>query len=206
MNIPSRQRLPRCLVILFMSAIASPWACADLIVIYDNGRTESIEPLLSPFHFSEERVNEESADEKRLGDQGKADGLASRNSLFKPTADRGALSHLLPVRSPGLQVGDLAANQLQPDVVSRLAQGNPRPFFLIGSDQASLQWLATHCDVLKSLGAVGMLVQADTEHDVRQVADIAEGLSITLGSGSDLASALGIHRYPVLITREGITQ
>ena len=110
------------------------------------------------------------------------------------------------MRSPALQVGDLAGNQLKPDVLLRLAQGNPRPFFLIGSDQVSLRWLATHRDVLKSLGAVGMLVQADTEHDVRQVADIAEGLSITLGSGSDLASALGIYRYPVLITREGITQ
>lgn len=105
-----------------------------------------------------------------------------------------------------MQVGDLAGTQLKPDVRLRLAQGNPRPFFLLGSDPVSLQWLAIHRDTLISISAVGMLVQADTEHDVRQVANIAEGLSITLGSGSDLASVLGIYFYPVLITREGITQ
>jgi integrating conjugative element protein (TIGR03765 family) len=186
-----------------VSLIASPSAFGDLIVIYDNGQTKSIAPLLIPFHFSEESV-----DEIRSGASDNAGGLATRKSLSKSTLIQGsgALSNLLPVRSPALQVGDLAGNQLKPDVLSRLAQGNPRPFFVIGSDQVSLRWLATHREVLKSLGAVGMLVQADTEHDVRQVADIAEGLSITLGSGSDLASALGIYRYPVLITRDGITQ
>ena len=70
----------------------------------------------------------------------------------------------------------------------------------------SLQWLAYHRDTLKRLGAVGMLVQADTEADVRRVAEVAQGLSITLGSGSDLAAALGIERYPVLITPDGIRQ
>ena len=203
MKIPSRQFSPRWLKVLLVSLIASPSAFGDLIVIYDNGQTKSIAPLLRPFHFSEESV-----DEIRSGDSDHAGGLATRESLSKSTLIQGpgALSNLLPVRSPALQVGDLAGNQLKPDVLSRLAQGNPRPFFLIGSDQVSLRWLATHREVLKSLGAVGMLVQADTEHDVRQVAGIAEGLSIMLGSGSDVASALGIYRYPVLITREGITQ
>jgi integrating conjugative element protein (TIGR03765 family) len=51
-----------------------------------------------------------------------------------------------------------------------------------------------------------MLVQADTEADVSRVAEVAQGLSITLGSGSDLAAALGIDRYPVLITADGIRQ
>jgi integrating conjugative element protein (TIGR03765 family) len=117
-----------------------------------------------------------------------------------------ALSNLLPLHSPGLEVGDCADSSLNPEVLTRLAQGNPRPFFLIGSDAVSLQWLAYHRDTLRSLGAVGMLVQADTEADVRRVAEVARGLSITLGSGSDLAAALGIDRYPVLITADGIRQ
>ena len=105
-----------------------------------------------------------------------------------------------------MAVGDTADSQLNPEALARLAQGNPRPFFLIGSDAVSVQWLATHHDTLKALGAVGMLVQADTEADVRRVAEVAQGLSITMGSGSDLAAALGIHHYPVLITRDGIRQ
>jgi hypothetical protein len=51
-----------------------------------------------------------------------------------------------------------------------------------------------------------MLIQAETETDVRRVAEVAQGLSITLGSGSDLAAALGIDRFPVLITPDGIRQ
>ncbi len=103
-------------------------------------------------------------------------------------------------------MGDTADSQLNPEALARLAQGNPHPFFLIGSDAVSVQWLVTHHDTLKALGAVGMLVQADTEADVRRVAEVAQGLSITLGSGSDLAAALAIHHYPVLITPDGIRQ
>ncbi len=69
-----------------------------------------------------------------------------------------------------------------------------------------MQLLASHWNTLKRLGAVGLLIQAETEADVRQVADVAQGLPITLGSGGDLAVALGIDRYPVLITRDGIRQ
>ena len=89
-------------------------------------------------------------------------------------------------------------------MLARLAQGNPRPFFLIGSDAVSLQWLKHHRDTLQSLGAVGLLVQADTTQDIRRVVALAQGLPMTLGSGDDLARALGIDRYPILITREGI--
>jgi integrating conjugative element protein (TIGR03765 family) len=183
-------------MVLFVSAIASPSSLADLTVIYDSGRTKSIAPLLGSLLL----------DKAQTGDSGNPADSTDQNSLTAFALGPGALSNLLPVRSPGLQVGDLAGTQLKPEVLSRLAQGNPRPFFLIGSDEASLQWLAAHRDTLKTLGAAGMLVQADTEQDVRQVADIALGLSITLSSGSDLARALGVNRYPVLITRDGIMQ
>lgn len=196
MNILNRQFLPRWLMVLFVSAIASPSSLADLTVIYDSGQTKSIEPLLSPFLL----------DKELAGHADKPANSTNQNVLTVSALGPGALSNLLPVRSPGLGVGDLAGTQLKPEVLSRLAQGNPRPFFLIGSDEASLQWLATHRDTLKSLGAAGMLVQANTEQDVRQVAGIALGLSITLSSGSDLARALGVNRYPVLITRDGIMQ
>ena len=191
MSIPSRQCLPKLLLVAFVSAFASVSAIAELIVIYDAGNTKPIAPLLKPF----------------VSDQGLPDhpGTAA-DSADQKVLNGATLSNLLPVRSPGLLVGDLAARQLKPGVQARLAQGNPRPFFLIGSDRVSLEWLATHRGTLKSLGAVGMLVQADTEQDVRQVAEISQDLSITLGSGSDLASALGIDRYPVLITRDRITQ
>jgi integrating conjugative element protein (TIGR03765 family) len=170
-------------------------AFAELTLIYDNGQTRPLAPLLEPL----------------LADDSPSSGpaeSATLNPSSRPLSSDGPadLRNLLPVHSPGLTVGDIAGSALHPEVLARLAQGNPRPFFLIGSDATSLRWLASHRDVLEDLGAVGMLIQAETETDVRRVAEVAEGLSITLGSGSDLAAALGIDRYPVLITTDGIRQ
>ena len=191
LSIPNRHCLPKLLLVVSIGAFASVSAIAELTVIYDTGHTKPIAPLLKPFV----------SDQVLPDHPGTAADSADQKALTGAT-----LSNLLPVRSPGMLVGDLAGRQLKPGVQARLAKGNPRPFFLIGSDRVSLDWLATHRDTLKSLGAVGMLVQADTEQDVRHVAEITQGLSITIGSGSDVAGALGVDRYPVLITRDGITQ
>ncbi len=189
-----KQRMLSVLVLALLLAIGGgSSALADLTVIYDSGQTQPLSPLLGPFQ----------ADETPATDPAKASDMnRSSKSMLGPAV----LSNLLPLRSPGLGVGDSSDSPLNPKVLTRLAQGNPRPFFLIGSDAVSLQWLAYHRDTLRSLGAVGMLVQADTEADVRRVAEVAQGLSITLGSGSDLAAALGIDRYPVLITPDGVRQ
>lgn len=189
-----KQRMLSVLVPALLLAIGGgSSALADLTVIDDSGQTQPLSPLLGPFQ----------ADETPSTDPAKA---SEPNPSSKSMLGPAVLSNLLPLRSPGLEVGDSADTPLNPEVLTRLAQGNPRPFFLIGSDAVSLQWLAYHRDTLWRLGAVGMLVQADTEADVRRVADVAQGLSITLGSGSDLAAALGIDRYPVLITPDGVRQ
>ena len=180
---------------LLLSLGLSAKALAELTVIYDTGQTQPLAPLLEPL----------------LADDSPSSGPTVSSTLdpsSNPLSSDGPadLRNLLPVRSPGLTVGDIAGSALRPEVLARLAQGNPRPFFLIGSDATSLRWLVSHRDVLEDLGAVGMLIQAETETDVRRVAEVAQGLSITLGSGSDLAAALAIDRYPVLIIPDGIRQ
>lgn len=193
MSIRKQQLLPVLVPGLLLAIVAASSASADLTVIYDSGQTQPLSPLLGPLQ----------ADKTPATDPAKAsDPNRSSKSMLGPAE----LSNLLPLQSPGLEVGDSGDTPLSPEVLTRLGQGNPRPFFLVGSDAVSLQWLAYHRDTLRSLGAVGMLVQADTEADVRRVADVAQGLSITLGSGSDLAATLGIDRYPVLITADGIRQ
>lgn len=166
---------------------------AELTVIYDSGQSHPIAPLLSPL-LADERPSSDPAE------------THPNKSPSVPLLGPAALRNLLPVRSPGLQAGTLSDRRLNPAVLARLAQGNPRPFFLVGADDFSLRWLSRYRDTLISLGAVGLLVQADTENEVRRVAEVAQGLSMTLGSGEDLARALGIDRYPVLITRDGIRQ
>ncbi len=173
--------------------VASP-AFAELAVIYDSGQTRPLAPLLEPLLSDTPQTHETSH----------AEGPSRPDLGHLP--GEGMLTRLLPVRSPSLRVGTLVDTAPVLGVRARLAQANLRPFFLVGSDPFSLRWLAANAQTLRKLGAVGLLVQAETEEDVRRVGEAAQGLSITPGSGSDLARTLGIRHYPVLITRDGFMQ
>jgi len=152
-------------------------AQAELTVIYDSGRTQPIALFLKAFE---------------------ADEASSPQRSVVTTSPLGAAdpSSWLPIRSPGLTPGPVQASVHERPFA--------RPFFLIGSDAQSRQWLQEHRDRLRALGAVGMLVQADTLEDLRAIADLAQGLPILPASASDIAKTLGITHYPVVITAHGI--
>ncbi|MCG7953144.1 MAG: integrating conjugative element protein [Candidatus Thiodiazotropha endolucinida] len=160
-------------------ALVPTMAQAEFTVIYDNGNTQPIAPFLEAF---------ESAD----------DSPQQSPIPTKPQLGAADPKALLPIRSPGLTPGRVETRSHERPFT--------RPFFLIGSDARSRKWLQTHRNRLKEIGAVGMLVQADTVEDLRTTATLAEGLSILPASGSDIAQALGITHYPVLITPHGIEQ
>jgi integrating conjugative element protein (TIGR03765 family) len=165
--------------IVLVTGFAPSLAAAELTVIYDSGDTRPLAPYLKVF----ETQGPEPA----------------RTPSPKPsTLGAADLAQLLPIRSPGLTPGP----------VQRQAVSRPftRPFFLIGSDPLSRDWLATHRDRLDEIGAVGMLVEAETVDDLGAVAELANGLPILPASASDIARALGLAHYPVLITKHGLEQ
>ena len=153
-------------------------ARSQLEVIFDNGRTRSLAPYLEALE----------------------PGPAKPPATSPATPSLGAAdpASLLPIRSPGLSPGPVQAR----------AHARPqlRPFFMIGADARSRRWLVRHRAHLASIGAVGLLVAADSEQDLRQIAQLARGLAIAPASGSDLARVLGLEHYPVLITASGISQ
>ena len=153
-------------------------AGAALTVIYDSGDTSPIAPFLDVFESEETTPPQRQIQRPQLG-----------------AAD---LQSLLPIRSPGLTPGPV-----QPRNHDRPFT---RPFFLIGADILSRQWLLEHRDRLKEIGAIGMLVQADSLVELRVIAGLAAGLSIMPASASDIAKALGISNYPILISAHGIEQ
>ncbi len=166
--------------VMIVSFVLVPiMAQAELTVIYDSGNTQPIAPFLKIF---------ESAD--RIPQQ--------RPVPAKPQLGAADPEAWLPIQSPGLTPGFVQARSHDRPFM--------RPFFLFGSDTLSRQWLQDHRDRLKEIGAVGMLVQADTLDDLRTIAELADGLSILPASASDIAKALGITRYPVLISAHGIEQ
>ncbi|MCP4129144.1 MAG: integrating conjugative element protein [Gammaproteobacteria bacterium] len=152
---------------------------AELSVIYDSGDTQPIAPFLEVFES--------------------ADGIPQQRPVpAKPQLGAADPEAWLPIQSPSLAPGPVQARSHDRPFA--------RPFFLIGSDMRSRQWLQDHRDRLKEIGAVGMLVQADTLDDLRTIAALADGLSILPASASDIAKALGISHYPVLISTQGIEQ
>ena len=158
-------------------ALIPTLAVAALTVIYDSGDTQPIAPFLEVFASAGESPWQ--SPDIRKQPLGAADPAS-----------------LLPIQSPGLTPG--------PVQTSAHEQPFARPFFLIGSDAQSRQWLQEHRDRLKVLGAVGMLVQADTLEDLRVIAELAQGLPILPASASGIAKALGVAHYPVVITAHGI--
>jgi len=159
--------------------LAPVLALAALTVIHDSGHTRPIAPFLEVFEADNEPIEKN----------------PSRATSPLGAADPAAW---LPIQSPGLTPGPVVAR----------AHDRPfsRPFFLIGSDTWSKQWLQDHRDRLKAIGAVGMLVQAETVADLQAIAGLADSLSILPASASDIARALRISHYPVLISRHGIEQ
>ena len=165
--------------ILMTSSLAS----ATLTVIYDSGQTQPLAPFLEVF------------DEGDNQDKGPQISPSSPGTLALGAAD---LEQLLPIHSKGLTPGRVEPRTLQ--------QPLARPFFLIGSDPFSREWLATYRGRLIEIGAVGMLVEAATLDDLRAIAEIAQGLPILPASANDIAEALDLVHYPVLITRDSIEQ
>jgi len=154
-------------------------AQAELTVIYDSGHTQPIAPF--PEIFDAGNVSPQQSPVPIKLPLGAADPQA-----------------WLPIQSPGLTPGPVQSRSHDRPFA--------RPFFLIGSDVRSRQWLQDHRERLKAIGAVGMLVQAETLEDLRVIAELANGLFILPASGSDIAQVLGISHYPVLISTHSIEQ
>ena len=171
----------RCLSGLWMVIfLLSRSASAELVTIYDNGRTHSLTPLLSVLPSPQPTPVAVAP-----GDLGAADP-----------------ARWLPLRSPGLSPGPVTHRPLP-----ALYQGTlTRPVFLVGADLRSQAWLQQHRDMLRSLGAVGLLVQAETEQDLNTIATLAAGLPVLPAGVTDLVQTLELTHIPVLISRRGIEQ
>ena len=81
-----------------------------------------------------------------------------------------------------------------------------QPFFIMGMDRASLDWLARTLPNLLSINATGMVVQAANRDDwlLLQNKARAAGLSLALYPDTGLTEAYGITTYPVLVVPQSI--
>ena len=176
-------------------------AAAELTVIYDSGKTHPIAPYLQSIQVLESKTSRTNTPKISTPKASSSDPIKGIERLGPAQ-----ISNLLPIRSPELTPGVDSVGAVSQKALNRLALGNARPFFLVGSDALSQRWLVSRKTELLRLGAFGMLIQAETEADVHRIAELGQGLSITLGSATDIAKALGIVHYPVLISSHGLEQ
>ena len=105
----------------------------------------------------------------------------------------------LPITTPSMQPGNV---KVQPKSLRYLQ----RPLFLIGSDDMSREWLIAKREQLIDIGAVGLLIEAQTLEQINEITALAEGLRLVPASAENFAGQLGLSYYPVLLSKEGWEQ
>ena len=93
----------------------------------------------------------------------------------------------------------VSAAPLRPGRAERVrVRGLGRTLFAIGPDDASLAWLAANAAALRSRGAQGFLVRADSAATLNRVRERAARLGLFLDPlpGAALAEAFGASSYP----------
>ncbi|SEP37330.1 integrating conjugative element protein [Pseudomonas sp. Snoq117.2] len=151
--------------------------------------------------------------------------LAAQAASLTVVEDRGGISALpyyrslnpepaqtqrqAPLPQPAQALGfPVRSQRLTPGTVEGRALNAPglQPFFLIGDDDLSRQWLASCKEILQRLGAAGLAVNVASADRLAAIRSWAAGLAISPVVGDDLAARLGITHYPVLITPTALEQ
>ncbi len=117
---------------------------------------------------------------------------------IKPMAEQ------LPLIPSQLKVG-------KPDM--KIQEGQVIPLFIMGMDTVSLNWFTKAAEGLAEIGARGVVVQADKQHEWQSLQGQANamGIDLMLLAGDSLAQGYQIDTYPVVIVspelaREGLDE
>ncbi len=170
-------------VLLFAAALAGGlgaggvWAGDEgLIVVHDAGGTVPAAPYVERSALSE------------------ADAAAALQRA------RGRLAAIGPPPGAGGVIAyPVSAAPLRPGRAERVrVRGLGRTIFAIGPDDASLAWLDANAAALRSRGAQGFLVRADTPGTLHRMRERAARLGLGLDPlpGAALAEAFGASSYP----------
>ncbi len=153
------------------------WARAEqLPVIYDSGHARPLSDFIQAPHLALPQA----LPEVNLAE---SDGFAEK---------------LFPIHTPELSPGEVMATSTQLLL--------PQPLFIMGCDARSKQWLSQFSGRLQQIGAVGLVVEAQSLADYQAVAALAPSLRLSPAPASQLAQQLALSHYPVLISASRIEQ
>lgn len=81
-----------------------------------------------------------------------------------------------------------------------------RPFFIVGFDKQSAQWLAANHAHLKEINALGFVTNVNSPAQLEKLRRYAGDLTLNAIPVDDIADRFQLTRYPVLVTQENIIQ
>lgn len=102
------------------------------------------------------------------------------------------------IKTPGLTIGKVKTRRVN---LSHL----PQPFFVVGDDKSSHQWLDQYQAKLKQVHALGFLVNVSSEKAYESMANHYHITLLPL-RGDSLEKTYHLSHYPVLITKHLIEQ
>ncbi len=105
----------------------------------------------------------------------------------------------LPISTPSMRPGVV---NIEPVSLQYLQ----RPLFLVGVDDWSKQWLIAKREQLIEINAIGLIIEAQSLDQIREVMQLAEGLEIAPASAESFAPDLGLTHYPILLSKHGWEQ
>ena len=198
--------LALCASLYEVSVVAAAQGAA---ILYDQGSTrplsdyvESMVPLSAAFLSTRPPLPSKQSSQmsSQATNPQNPQALNPPNQSNARPLNRAIPSPVYPVDTPSLNPGPVEPRRVQ------LPQLASAPFFLIGNDPLSRDWLAHYSVRLATLGAVGFLVKAESDAELQSVRQLAPGIPITPLDGTQLAKTLGLTHYPVLVTAGLIEQ
>lgn len=81
-----------------------------------------------------------------------------------------------------------------------------RPFFILGYDQHSAEWLQENRNYLIEINARGLVTNVQSEQQMNVLREYGSGLTMDAIPVDSVAAVFGLAFYPVLVTKEEVTQ
>jgi integrating conjugative element protein (TIGR03765 family) len=137
---------------------------------------------------------------------GRDSGVPNKNSIAKLAQQYSVKPHVIdkatryPIRS-SLHPGYINRPQALREPIKGV-----QPFFIIGNDDFSRDWLTKNKTYLQKIGAQGLATNIDSNSIFATLEQLAAPLPLVAVPVDEIATILHLSVYPVLVTGEEIAQ
>lgn len=176
--------------VLIATMVTSVVSASGLVVIKDQGGV-SVEPFFAPFE-----------DESYEDDHLIYEPTLKPDQPLKPFSE----SDMLPVMTASLTARLLSPASLDHVNQQLVLPHSMTPFFVLGVDRLSMDWLKARLPYLRDMGAVGLIVNVENAAELARLRSIAPGIELRATPGDTLREQFLLPGYPVLISSQGVEQ